>query len=145
VRVKRTGRGAGIRLHLIPGLRMRADVALLSPVPSWRVQKNCIYPITSWDDTVRTMVELRAGRPGNYGSVTCRGERAFCTIKHRCRFSSPEVKRTGREADHSPLSSAQFKNVRTCTPTWCWPRCSDGFIPSVFAFLRPGFKPGDAN
>jgi hypothetical protein len=136
LRVKRTGRGAGIRFRLIPGLRMRADIALLSLVPSWRVQEGFTFTcITSWDGTVRTVVELRTGRPGNYDWVTCKVERAFCTIKHWCRFSSPEVKRTGRGADHSPPSSAQFKNVRTCTPTWCWLWCSDGFTKR-FCFLK---------
>ena len=136
MRVKRTGRGAGIRLHLIQGLRIRADIALLSLVPSWRVQESFTFTrITSWDGTVRIVVEPRSGRPGNYGSVTYRGERAFCTIKHWCRFNSPEVKRPGRETDISPPSSAQFKNVRTSTPTWCWLRCSD-CLTKFFCFLK---------
>jgi hypothetical protein len=50
------------------------------------------------------------------------------------------VKRPGREADHSPLSSAEVKNASSCTSTpqyvlvaWCLVKHRDNFI---FTFLN---------
>jgi hypothetical protein len=49
-------------------------------------------------------------------------------------YPSPAVKRPGREADHSPLSSAEVKNAWTCTSTpqyvftvWCLVKHRDNF------------------
>jgi len=58
--------------------------------------------------------------------------------------SFPEVKRPEREAEHSPRSSAEFKNARTCTPTpyvfivWCLikQRIQNGIINKTVLILE---------
>jgi hypothetical protein len=83
LQVKRTERGAGIRFHLMSGLRMRATwfyCPLCRPGVYRRVL-HLGYLYQQLHGTVRTVVEQRARRPGVNVSVTCGGERALCTIK----------------------------------------------------------------
>jgi hypothetical protein len=57
-----------------------------------------------------------------------------------CRSLTPGVKRPGREADHSPTSTAEIKNAWSYTSTppirlhgvWCLVRHRDKFIPLRF-------------
>jgi hypothetical protein len=74
----------------------------------------------SWGISVTTVTRLRAGRPA-FDSQQGQQFFLFATASRRAlgptqppvqevsRFLSPEVKRPGRQADHSPPSSASFE------------------------------------
>jgi hypothetical protein len=79
--------------------------------------------IQLWNSSVGIATRLRAGRPGNRGSIPSKGERF--SLLHNVQTSSeaypatypmgtgdsfPGVNRQVYEADHSPPSSVEVKN-----------------------------------
>jgi hypothetical protein len=83
------------------------------------------------------------------GSIPCRG---FTTVSRPALGPtqppikwvpgalSVGVKRLGREADHSPPSSAEVKNARSCTSTaqWRGVQSTGTTLPVYFSFREPG-------
>jgi hypothetical protein len=83
--------------------------------------------IRSWGISVSIMTRLRAGRPGFYSWQNkyfysspphpdrLWGSPSLLSIEYQGLF--PGLKRPGREADHSPPSSAEIKNAWSYTST----------------------------
>jgi hypothetical protein len=97
----------------------------------------CVYLTVSYklsksrNSSVGIVTELRAGRSGFKGSIPGRDWEFFSSAPcldlseaHPASYPvgklgalSPGVERPGREADHSPPSSADVKNSWSCTST----------------------------
>jgi hypothetical protein len=89
---------------------------------------------------------LPAGRPSSRGSIPGRDKRLllFSTISSLLHNGygkdvSPEVKRQGREANHSPPSAAEVQNCETTAllvHTYSWRRGTKLIKPSTFPAWR---------
>jgi hypothetical protein len=86
-----------------------------------------VVVVGSRGSSVSIVTRLRAGRP-RFDSRQGQGMFLFAT------GSSPGLRRPGCEADHSPQSSAEVKNVWSCTSTtpyvfmaWCLVKHRDNF------------------
>jgi hypothetical protein len=110
----------------------------------------------SWDRSVDVVIRLRAGRTG---FDSRRGLQIFLLATASIPALAPtqppvqwvsgvlskEVKQPGREADHSPTSSAEVKNAWSCTSTsqyvfmsWCLVKHRDSFIFTLL-YCTKGF------
>jgi hypothetical protein len=112
-----------------------------------------------WDSSVSIATRLRAGRSGRLDFDSRGGGRNF-SVHHPVKNGSgihpasypmgtgdsfPGVKRLGREANHSPQSSAEFKNTWTYTSTppyaftaWCLVKSTGTtlLLPLLFVYIR---------
>jgi hypothetical protein len=85
-------------------------------IPVWDQTKLCKLSIyisrRSQDSSVGIATSLRAGRHINWGSILGKVDRFISSGAHR-ELLHGEVERTGRKDAHTPLSSAEVKNICT--------------------------------
>ena len=105
--------------------------------------------LQSWDNGIGTVTTCR--QMSNRGLFPCGGEKFSSSAKlpHRLWFLpslllrtvtaalSPAVKQLGHEANHSPPSSAEVKNERSCTstPPYAFIACTGTLSPCYNTFI----------